>query len=97
METMGKIRGALWLLPFWVAALVACAPAMITGRISAATYQPLPDGTSFEVLSSGVPSLTERHIQDLIKNEMKSRGFIHVGSSDGADFAVMYSYSIGAG
>jgi hypothetical protein len=70
---------------------------MITGRISAATYQPLPNGGSFAVLSSGAPTLTERHIQELIKNEMKSRGFNLVDSPAGADFAVMYSYSIGAG
>lgn len=97
MNTITRIRAALWLIPFCVAGLVACAPTMITGRISAATYQPLPSGASFAVLSSGAPTLTERHIQDLIANEMKSRGFNHVEAVAGADFAVMYSYSIGAG
>lgn len=91
MKRLLVVIGALSLL------LAGCAPALLQGRISAAAYQQMPDGASFTVVGSGAPTLTERQVQDLIKIEMKKRGFILAESSADAAFAITYSYSIGSG
>jgi hypothetical protein len=77
--------------------LAGCAPALLSGRLSAASYRQLPAGATFAVIGSGSLTLTERHIQDLIRAQMESLGFQLSQQADAADFAVVYSYSIGAG
>lgn len=75
----------------------ACAPSLILGRVSAATYQPHPGNATFFVVQSNRITLTERNIQTLIGKEMEKLGFIRVNDRRTADLAVVYSYSIGAG
>ncbi len=76
---------------------LACAPSLILGRVSAATYQPLLGKATFFVVQSDRITLTERNIQTLIANEMVKLGFKRVYDGGTADLAVVYSYSIGAG
>lgn len=96
METNIRIRSLL-LIPLFATVLSACAPTVITGRMSAATYQMPPQGASFTLAGSGAPTLTERQIQELIKAQLESRGFRFTAPSDDADFLVVFSYSMGAG
>ena len=77
--------------------LVGCAPALLSGRLSAASYRQAPVGATFIVIGSGSLTLTERHIQDLIRAQMESLGFELRQQPDAADLAVVYSYSVGAG
>ena len=87
----------LWILSVFAVSSSACAPAIVTGRLSAATYQAPPQGASFLVVSSGSLTLTERKIQNILKNELELRGFRAAQTSENADLAVMYSYTVGAG
>lgn len=75
----------------------ACVPTMLTGRVSTATYVEVPQTASFVVVGSDNIALTERNIQALIVDRMKSRGFRQTEDSSTADIVVLYSYSIGAG
>jgi hypothetical protein len=77
--------------------LPACAPSLISGRISTATYQPYPTPAKFFILSSDRITLTEKNIQNLIAKEMEKIGFSSAPDLGNADLAVIYSYSIGAG
>jgi hypothetical protein len=76
---------------------VGCAPALVSGRLSAASYRQARAGAAFAVIGSGALTLTERHIQDLIRAQMESLGFYISEQPDAADLAVVYSYSVGAG
>lgn len=80
-----------------VVATLACAPSIILGRVSAATYQPHSGNATFFVIQSDKITLTERNIQALIANEMEKLGFKRAVDRATADVAVLYSYSISAG
>ena len=75
----------------------ACAPSIISGRISTATYQSYPTNATFFVVPSDKLTLTEKNLQNLIAMEMEKLGFKRSTESNKADLAVIYSYSIGAG
>jgi hypothetical protein len=76
---------------------LACAPGIISGRISTATYYPYPANATFFVVPSDRLTLTEKNLQNLIAREMEKLGFMRSTESNKADLAVVYSYSIGAG
>lgn len=92
-----KKSGLLLILLVSLIGLIACAPTMISGRMSAATFQAIPENVRFYVLGSGTPTLTERHIQDLIEIEMKALGYESAESLDQAELAITYSYAVGGG
>ncbi|MGA2324422.1 MAG: hypothetical protein ABSG22_11305 [Sedimentisphaerales bacterium] len=69
----------------------------IEGQLNSASYGTPKPGSTFIIEGSGSLTLTERHIQDLIKKELFNLGFKEAIASTTADFAVIYSYSIGAG
>ncbi|MCX5804321.1 MAG: DUF4136 domain-containing protein [Proteobacteria bacterium] len=82
---------------FTIVGTLACAPFIISGCISSATYQPHPGNATFFVVQSDKNTLTERNIQTLIEKEMEKLGFKRAVDRATADVAVLYSSSIGAG
>jgi len=82
---------------FIIAGTLACAPSIILGRISSATYQPHPSNATFFIVQSNKVTLTERNIQILIAKEMEKLGFERAVEHATGDVAVLYSYSIGPG
>jgi len=82
---------------FAILSSTACAPGIISGRISTATYQSYPTNATFFVVSSDRLTLTEKNLQNFIAREMEKLGFKRSTESNNADLAVVYSYSIGAG
>lgn len=79
-----------------VVMLSACAPTVIKGNLSTATYEQIPVGATYSVLQ-GSQSLTDRHIEGLIRKEMDSRGFKYIDDPESASIAVGYTYAVGNG
>lgn len=70
---------------------------MLQGRVSSAVLGEVPGGASFVMLSEGTPTLSERHLADLMAAEMRTRGFVEAPDPSVAQLAVAYFFTLGPG
>ncbi len=87
-------RAITVLLAFFMS---GCMPTLITGRVSSASYLDISPAATFHIVDSNSLSLSERRIQNLIRERFVARGFIPIVEGNTPDLTVLYSYSIGEG
>jgi hypothetical protein len=85
-----------WVLLSVIIALGGCA-GIVTGTVSTATYAEPPAERSFTVIAPDSLSLTNRSLTAQIEMKMLERGYVKAASSEAANVAVVYGYSIGQG
>ena len=77
--------------------LTGCVPGVINGNVSTALYSSAPLQPYFTIVSPNTLSLTDRNINTIISQKMIEQGYIKAKTSEDANVAVLYNYSIGAG
>ncbi len=79
-----------------VIALSGCA-GIVTGTVSTATYSEPPASPSFTVIGPEQSTLTDRSLSAQIELRMLAQGYRKASSTETANVAVIYGYSIGQG
>lgn len=69
----------------------------ISGRVSTENFSAAAKDAQFTIVQRDSLSLTDRNISKLIESKMVERGFVKASSSESANIAVLYKYSIGSG